>query len=44
MNPVEVKMLPDVGKVEKILEDSMDSIPSSSPPVKIQIMGGEVIG
>jgi hypothetical protein len=27
-------------KVEKIYEDSLDSIPSTSPSVKIQIMGG----
>ena len=30
---------PTPGKVEKILEDSLDSI--SSPSVKFQIMGGE---
>ena len=30
------------GKVEKIQEDSLDSIPSPSPSVKIQIMGGKV--
>ena len=29
-------------KVEKILEDSLDSIPSPSPSVKIQIIGGKV--
>ena len=29
-------------KVEKILEDSLDSVPSPSPSVKIQIMGGTV--
>ena len=29
-------------KVEKILEGSLDSIPSPSPSVKIQIMGGKV--
>ena len=29
-------------KVEKILKDSVDSIPSPSPIVKIQIMGGKV--
>ena len=28
-------------KVEKILEDSLDSIPSFSPSVKIQIIGGK---
>ena len=30
------------GKVEKILEGSLDSIPSLSPSVKIQIIGGKV--
>ena len=30
------------GKVEKILKGSLDSIPSPSPSVKIQIMGGKV--
>ena len=29
-------------KVEKILKGSMDSIPSPSPSVKIQIMSGKV--
>ena len=29
-------------KVEKILEDSVDLIPSPSPSVKIQIIGGNV--
>ena len=29
-------------KVEKILKDSLDVIPSPSPSVKIQIMGGKV--
>ena len=29
-------------KVEKIFEDSLDSIPSPSPSVKIQIIGGKV--
>jgi hypothetical protein len=29
-------------KVKKILEDSLDLIPSPSPSVKIQIMGGKV--
>ena len=29
-------------KVEKILKGSLDSIPSSSPLVKIQIMGGKI--
>ena len=28
-----------IGKVEKILKGSLDSIPSPSPSVKIQIMG-----
>jgi len=32
----------DSGKVEKILKGSLDSIPSPSPSVKIQIMGGKV--
>ena len=31
-----------VCKVEKILKGSLDSIPSPSPSVKIQIMGGKV--
>ena len=30
-------------KVEKILRGSMDSIPSPSNSVKIQIMGGKVL-
>ena len=29
-------------KVEKILKGSLDSIPSPSPSLKIQIMGGKV--
>ena len=29
----------EYGKVEKILKGSLDSIPSTSPSVKIQIMG-----
>ena len=29
-------------KVEKILKGGLDSIPSPSPSVKIQIMGGKV--
>ena len=29
-------------KVKKILEDSLDSIPSPLPSVEIQIMGGKV--
>ena len=32
----------DSGKVEKILKGSLYSIPSPSPSVKIQIMGGKV--
>ena len=31
-----------VSKVEKILKSSLDSIPSPSPSVKFQIMGGKV--
>ena len=31
-----------IGKVEKILKDSLFSIPSPSPSVKIQIIGGKV--
>ena len=30
------------GKVEKILKGTLDSIPSPSPSVKIQIIGGKV--
>ena len=30
------------GKVEKILKGSLDSIPSPSPSVKIQIIGGQI--
>merc|ERR1712051_852792 len=30
------------GKVKKILKGSLDSMPSPSPSVKIQIMGGKV--
>ena len=30
------------GTVENILKGSLDSIPSTSPSVKIQIMGGKV--
>jgi hypothetical protein len=29
-------------KVEKILKGSLDTIPSPSPLVKIQIMGGKI--
>ena len=32
------------GKVKNILEDIMDLIPSPSPSVKIQIMGGKLEG
>ena len=32
------------GKVEKILKGSLDLIPSPSPSVKIQIMGGTAEG
>ena len=32
----------NICKVEKILKGSLDSIPSSSPLVKSQIMGGKV--
>ena len=32
---------PKVIKVKSIIEDSLDSIPSPSPSVKIQIMSGE---
>ena len=31
----------DLSKVENILKGSLDSIPSPSPSVKIQIMGGK---
>ena len=31
-----------IDKVEKIQEDILDSIPSPSPSVKIQIIGGKV--
>ena len=30
-------------KVEKIIKDSLDSIPSPSPSVKIQIIGGKSV-
>jgi hypothetical protein len=36
------KTLPMKAKVEKILKCSLDLIPSTSPSVKIQIMGGKV--
>ena len=32
----------ELGKVEKIREDSLDSIPAPSNLVKIQIIGGKV--
>ena len=32
-----------LNKVEKILKGSLDSIPSPSPSVKIQIMGGKEV-
>ena len=31
-----------MNKVEKILKGSLDSIPSPSPSVKIQFMGGKI--
>ena len=36
-----VVILREIFKVEKILIGSLDSIPSFSPSVKIQIMGGK---
>ena len=38
-----MKRLTHIDKVEKILVDSLDSIPSPSPSVKIQTMGGKGI-
>ena len=38
----EITFIHDI-KVKKILEDSLDSISSPSPSVKIQIMGGKVV-
>ena len=35
-------IFPNLSKVEKILKGSLDLIPSPSPSVKIQIMGGKV--
>ena len=35
-------MLDNYIKVEKLLEGSLDSIPSPAPSVKIQIFGGKV--
>ena len=37
-----LQMVSFVGKVEIFLKGSLDSIPSPSPSVKIQIMGGKV--
>ena len=37
-----VKITIHLGKVEKILKGNLISIPSPSPSVKIQIMGGKV--
>jgi hypothetical protein len=31
-----------VARIEKVLKGSLDSIPSSSPSVKVQIIGGKV--
>ena len=33
----------ELDKVEKIYKDSLDLIPSSSPLMKIQIIGGKVL-
>ena len=38
---VTTEEIPILCKVENILKGSLDSIPSPSPSVKIQIMGGE---
>ena len=38
---ITVRLIIDYGKLEKIKEDCLDSIPSPSPSVKIQIMGGK---
>ena len=40
--PIEERVVTALGKVEKILEDSLDLIPSPSPSVKIHIMGDKV--
>ena len=40
--PIEERVVTALGKVEKILEDSLNLI--SSPSVKIQIMGGIACG
>ena len=37
-----IRLLEIIVEVEKILKGSLDSIPSPSPSVKIQIMGGKV--
>ena len=39
--PIEERVVTALGKVENILKASLDSIPSPSPSVKIQIMGGK---
>ena len=39
---MQVKFSKVPNKVEKIIKGSLDSIPSPSPLVKIQIMGGKV--
>ena len=39
---VTTEEIPILCKVENILKGSLDSIPSPSPSVKIQIMGGKV--
>ena len=31
-----------IGKIEKVLKGSLDSIPSPLPSLKIQIMGGKI--
>ena len=40
--PVFIRRSQIVSKVEKILKGSLDSIPSTSTSLKIQIMGGKV--
>ena len=42
LNITNSKIVYNYSKVEKILKGSLDSIPSPSPSVKIQIMGGKV--
>jgi len=39
---LKISAMKSTGKVEKILKGSLDSIPSPSPSVKIQIMGRKV--